>query len=39
MNSGEPAHAVLVGCGEAKRDGVHEAQDLYTSNYFGLKRD
>lgn len=34
---------VIVGCGAAKRDGPHgkswPAKDLYTSNYFQLKRE
>ncbi len=29
---------VLVGCGAAKRDEAVEARNLYTSNYFALKR-
>lgn len=29
---------VLVGCGDAKADEPRKAKDLYTSNYFGLKR-
>lgn len=34
-----PNRVVLVGCGSAKKEeGVHEAKDLYTSNYFQLKR-
>lgn len=27
----------LVGCGKAKKEGIHKAKDLYTSNYFKLK--
>lgn len=30
---------VLVGCGKSKRDGTHEARNLYDSTYFELKRD
>lgn len=30
---------VLVGCGAAKADEPREARDLYTSNYFALKRE
>ncbi|MFD2655320.1 DUF6884 domain-containing protein [Gracilibacillus thailandensis] len=29
----------VIGCGNAKRDEATEARDLYTSNYFGLKRE
>jgi len=29
---------VLVGCGDSKADAPAAAKDLYTSNYFGLKR-
>jgi len=29
---------VLVGCGAAKADEPREARNLYTSNYFALKR-
>ena len=28
---------VIIGCGVAKRSGVHKAADLYTSGYFRLK--
>ena len=28
---------VIIGCGQAKRSGVHKAADLYTSGYFRLK--
>jgi hypothetical protein len=28
---------VIIGCGQAKRLGVHKAADLYTSSYFRLK--
>ena len=28
---------VIIGCGVAKRCGVHKAVDLYTSGYFRLK--
>ena len=28
---------VIIGCGVAKRCGVHKAADLYTSGYFRLK--
>jgi len=38
MNS-KPVHGVLVGCGNAKRDERAVAKDLYTSNYFQLKRE
>jgi hypothetical protein len=30
---------VLVGCGDAKRDHAAPARDLYTSTFFGLKRN
>jgi hypothetical protein len=33
------ARYVLVGCGSTKQDGCHAIRDLYSSNYFGLKRD
>lgn len=29
----------IVGCGAAKKDGTHPAKELYTSNYFQLKRE
>lgn len=29
----------VVGCGAAKKDGTHPAKELYTSNYFRLKRE
>mgnify|MGYP000358997959 CR=1 FL=1 len=29
----------IIGCGQAKRDEATEAVDLYTSNYFQLKRE
>lgn len=29
----------LIGCGASKKKGVHKAKDLYTSNYFQLKRE
>jgi hypothetical protein len=31
--------AALVGCGDAKHDGLLPARDKYRSTYFGLKRD
>ena len=34
----DPFHGVLVGCGDAKLDKPAEARELYTSNYFQLKR-
>jgi hypothetical protein len=34
----EPVHAVLVACGDAKAPDLSRAKDLYTSNYFDLKR-
>lgn len=35
---GDRRTIVLVGCGKAKQAGVHEARDLYTSNFFLMKR-
>jgi len=35
----EPVRGILVGCGDAKLDESAEARDLYTSNYFQLKRE
>lgn len=34
-----PKTAVFVGCGAAKQDATVPARELYTSNYFGLKRE
>lgn len=36
--SDEAETLVLVGCGDAKADEPRKAKNLYTSNYFGLKR-
>jgi hypothetical protein len=35
----QPVRGVLVGCGQQKRDERALAKELYTSNYFQLKRE
>ena len=36
---GDTQTVAVIGCGNAKRDEPSKARDLYTSNYFGLKRE
>ena len=39
FGDGDTQTVAVIGCGNAKRDEASKARDLYTSNYFALKRE